>query len=57
LAVTRCREEGVLVLTAGPYSNVIRILSPLTIDDLTLRRGLDVIEAAILESVEGAIVS
>ncbi|MBR58112.1 MAG: 4-aminobutyrate--2-oxoglutarate transaminase [Myxococcales bacterium] len=48
--VNRCREQGVLVLTAGPYSNVIRILSPLTIDDTILNKGLDVIESAILDA-------
>jgi 4-aminobutyrate aminotransferase/(S)-3-amino-2-methylpropionate transaminase len=54
LAVKRCREEGVLVLSAGPHGNVIRILSPLTIETAVLTRGLDVIESAILESARGS---
>ena len=49
LAAARCRERGVLVLTAGPHGNIIRILAPLIIDDATLDRGLDIIEASVLE--------
>jgi 4-aminobutyrate aminotransferase/(S)-3-amino-2-methylpropionate transaminase len=43
-----CREQGVLVLPAGPHGNVIRVLSPITIDMDDLERGLDAIEAAVL---------
>jgi 4-aminobutyrate aminotransferase/(S)-3-amino-2-methylpropionate transaminase len=45
--VARCREERVLVLTAGPYGNVIRMLPPLVITDEELDRGLDAIERAV----------
>ncbi len=41
-------EGGVLVITAGPAGNVIRILSPLVITDEQLHGGLDVIEDAVL---------
>jgi len=47
-AVTRCRENGVLVLTAGPHGNVIRLLSPLDITDADLEQGLEVLEQSIL---------
>jgi 4-aminobutyrate aminotransferase/(S)-3-amino-2-methylpropionate transaminase len=47
-AVARCRAQGVLVITAGPFANIIRVLLPLVISDADLDRGLDVIEAAIL---------
>ncbi len=40
-------EHGVIVLTAGTYGNVVRLLPPLTIDDALLDDGLDVLEAAI----------
>ena len=40
----RCLEEGVLVLTAGTYGNVVRLLPPLTIDDALLADGLDVLD-------------
>jgi 4-aminobutyrate aminotransferase / (S)-3-amino-2-methylpropionate transaminase / 5-aminovalerate transaminase len=43
----RCLEEGVLVLTAGTYGNVIRLLPPITIDEALLADGLDVLDAAI----------
>lgn len=43
-----CREEGVLVLPAGSRGNVLRILSPLVIDDADLEYGLSVIERAVL---------
>ena len=43
-----CLEEGVLVITAGPAGNVLRILSPLVITDEELDRGLGVMEDAVL---------
>lgn len=52
-AVTeRCLKRGVLVLPAGPYGNIIRILSPLCISDEDLDHGLEAIEASVLESAE-----
>jgi 4-aminobutyrate aminotransferase/(S)-3-amino-2-methylpropionate transaminase len=43
-----CRERRVLVLPAGPHGNVIRVLSPLTIDDDDLERGLAAIEDGVM---------
>jgi 4-aminobutyrate aminotransferase/(S)-3-amino-2-methylpropionate transaminase len=37
----------VIVLTAGTYGNVIRLLPPLTIDDALLEDGLNVLDDAI----------
>jgi len=37
-------ENGVVNIGAGTYHNVIRILVPLTIEDSTLDRGLDIME-------------
>ncbi len=46
--ITRyCYEHGVIVLSAGSYSNVIRMLMPLVISDEQMREGLDVLEAAL----------
>ena len=42
-----CHAEGVLVLTAGTYGNVLRFLPPLIISDELLNEGLDVLEKAI----------
>lgn len=39
-------QHGVIVMSAGIYGNVIRILSPLVITDEQLAEGLDVLEAA-----------
>ncbi|HEY7761677.1 MAG TPA: 4-aminobutyrate--2-oxoglutarate transaminase [Actinomycetota bacterium] len=43
----RCLEQGVLVLTAGTYGNVVRLLPPITIDEALLDDGLDVVDDAI----------
>jgi len=40
-------ERGVIVLTAGTYGNVIRLLPPLTIEETLLADGLDVLEEAV----------
>ena len=45
---TACRENGVLTLTAGRHGNVVRVLCPLVISDDDLKRGLDVVEDAII---------
>jgi len=42
-----CYENGLSVLSAGIYSNVVRILVPLVIDEETLNEGLDILDAAI----------
>jgi 4-aminobutyrate aminotransferase / (S)-3-amino-2-methylpropionate transaminase / 5-aminovalerate transaminase len=43
----RCHQEGVLVLTAGSYGNVLRFLPPLSISDALLTEGLEVLRAAV----------
>ena len=40
------RDRGLILLSAGMYGNVIRILVPLTIDDDLLERGLRLLEEA-----------
>lgn len=52
-AVTKCREQGVLVITAGPEGNVIRLLPPVVISDAELDRGLDVLEQAVADAAAG----
>ncbi|HEX5938476.1 MAG TPA: 4-aminobutyrate--2-oxoglutarate transaminase [Actinomycetota bacterium] len=44
-------ERGVIVLTAGTYGNVLRLLPPVTIEDALLVEGLDLLEEAVAESV------
>ena len=45
--VQECLRAGVIVLKAGTYDNVIRLLPPLTIDDALLAEGLDALDAAL----------
>jgi 4-aminobutyrate aminotransferase / (S)-3-amino-2-methylpropionate transaminase / 5-aminovalerate transaminase len=46
--ITRyCYEHGVILVTAGTYSNIIRLLMPLVITDEQLEEALDVIESAL----------
>ena len=44
---TGCLERGVIVLTAGTYGNVVRLLPPINIDAVLLEDGLDVIDEAL----------
>jgi len=40
-------KRGLLLLSAGTYGNVVRILVPLSVDDATLDEGLDVLGEAL----------
>jgi 4-aminobutyrate aminotransferase/(S)-3-amino-2-methylpropionate transaminase len=42
-----CYEHGLLVLSAGSYGNVIRMLMPLSMTDEQLEEGLEVLEKAL----------
>jgi 4-aminobutyrate aminotransferase/(S)-3-amino-2-methylpropionate transaminase len=44
-----CHRQGVVVLTAGTYGNVLRFLPPLVMPEPLLREAFDVIEAAFEE--------
>jgi 4-aminobutyrate aminotransferase/(S)-3-amino-2-methylpropionate transaminase len=44
--VKYCQSKGVLVLTAGTYSNVVRFLPPIVITDELLKDALSVLEEA-----------
>lgn len=50
--VKGCSEQGLIVLSAGTFKNVIRILSPLVITDEQLKTGLDILENEILKAVK-----
>ena len=47
--VEHCREKGLLMISAGTYSNIIRPLMPLIITDDQLERGLSIIEETLGE--------
>jgi 4-aminobutyrate aminotransferase/(S)-3-amino-2-methylpropionate transaminase len=42
-----CYEHGLITITAGTYSNVIRVLVPLVARDTQIDEGLDVLESAL----------
>ena len=46
-----CAQRGVVMLTAGTYGNVIRLLPPLVISDELLIEGLEVMAAALADQV------
>lgn len=48
--VKGCANDGLILLSAGTYKNVIRILSPLVITDDELNKGLDILEKHILKN-------
>jgi 4-aminobutyrate aminotransferase/(S)-3-amino-2-methylpropionate transaminase len=42
-----CHKKGVIILSAGSYGNVVRLLMPLVITDAQLTEALDILEAGI----------
>lgn len=44
-----CADHGLILISAGIYGNVIRVLSPLVIEPSLLNKGLDIIEAGLTE--------
>jgi 4-aminobutyrate aminotransferase/(S)-3-amino-2-methylpropionate transaminase len=48
-----CHAQGVVVLTAGTYGNVLRFLPPLVIGQNLLVEALDVLDAAFAAEVSG----
>ena len=50
--VRYCYEHGLVVLSAGTYGNVIRLLVPLVIADEQFEEGLQVLEAALAQVCE-----
>jgi 4-aminobutyrate aminotransferase / (S)-3-amino-2-methylpropionate transaminase / 5-aminovalerate transaminase len=45
--IEECYKQGVIVLKAGTFDNVIRFLPPLTIEESLLLEGFDVVEKAL----------
>ena len=42
-----CYERGLITITAGSYSNVIRLLVPLVVTAEQMDEGLDVLQSAL----------
>ena len=47
--INTCAERGLVVISAGVQGNVIRILSPLVIEEDLLEKGLDILEGVLKE--------
>jgi len=52
LIIKESFEMGLLVISAGIYSNVIRFLIPLVITDEQLERGISIFEKAIEKAIK-----
>ena len=52
--IKTCYEAGVLVLKAGTYDNVVRLMAPLVIGEEDLDEGLDVLVDALRRADAGA---
>ena len=48
--VARARDKGLILLSCGPYHNVLRILVPLTVEEEQLQQGLAIIAACFDEA-------
>jgi 4-aminobutyrate aminotransferase/(S)-3-amino-2-methylpropionate transaminase len=48
----RCYENGLITITAGSYSNILRLLMPIVITDDQMKEAMDVMEAAIATVAE-----
>jgi 4-aminobutyrate aminotransferase/4-aminobutyrate aminotransferase/(S)-3-amino-2-methylpropionate transaminase len=46
LVQTRALAKGLILLTCGVYSNVVRFLFPLTIEDAVMEEGLAILADA-----------
>jgi 4-aminobutyrate aminotransferase/(S)-3-amino-2-methylpropionate transaminase len=47
-----CYEHGLVLLTAGSYGNVIRLLMPLVVTDAQMDEAMDLLEAALAHVAE-----
>ena len=47
------RKRGLLLLKAGLYGNVVRLHPPITIDEDSLNKGLDILESAVAKAAAG----
>ncbi|MDZ7379880.1 MAG: aminotransferase class III-fold pyridoxal phosphate-dependent enzyme, partial [candidate division KSB1 bacterium] len=53
MVLQECQGRGVIAAPGGPYTNVVRVMPPLTISDEDLAQGLDILEAAIAKADSG----
>jgi 4-aminobutyrate aminotransferase/(S)-3-amino-2-methylpropionate transaminase len=53
--IRHCYQHGLIVLSAGTYGNVVRLLVPLVVTDEQYDEGLDILEAAIAAVAESSV--
>jgi 4-aminobutyrate aminotransferase/(S)-3-amino-2-methylpropionate transaminase len=42
-----CHQHGLLIISAGVYGNVVRLLAPLVVTEEQIDEGLSILEAAL----------
>jgi 4-aminobutyrate aminotransferase/(S)-3-amino-2-methylpropionate transaminase len=52
-----CHEHGLILISAGTYGNVLRVLVPLSVTDEQFEEGLNVFEAALASVTESRAVT
>src|ERR1700734_1995041 len=50
-----CLEHGLILVSAGSYGNVVRLLMPLAITDEQFDEGLNVLEGALMSVAESLV--
>lgn len=50
-----CYQHGLILLSAGTYGNVVRVLAPLVVTDEQFEEGLEILETAIATMSEAAL--
>jgi 4-aminobutyrate aminotransferase len=48
-----CHERGLLLLTCGPYDNIVRFIPPLVVSEPQVRQAVDVFETALAHAAPG----
>jgi 4-aminobutyrate aminotransferase/(S)-3-amino-2-methylpropionate transaminase len=49
-AIKYCQQKGVLILSAGTYGNVIRLLPPLVMPEHLLKEALSILDEALAQA-------
>ncbi len=50
--VKECADKGLIIINAGTYKNIIRVLCPLVITNEQLNKGLDILESVIKNTTQ-----
>jgi 4-aminobutyrate aminotransferase len=45
--VHECLDQGLMLLTCGPWDNTIRLIPPLTVSEAEIQEGLEIFAAAV----------